>query len=357
MARAVSAAVSRYGGNPGRGGHRLSAEAARKVFEVRSLAADMFHAQVENVAFTQNCTYALNMAIKGVAQFGGHIIISNYEHNAVARPVYALWKTRGVQFSVANVADDDETTVANFRELIRKDTRAVVCTAASNVTGRILPYKKLAAMCREQELCFIADAAQAAGVLDITLDDGIDFICAAGHKSLYGPTGTGLLISSGRFPLSTIIEGGTGATSAELAQTDFMPEKLESGTLNTVGIIGLGEGLRFVAGRTPERIRQHELRLCEQFEQMLLQDKRVKFYEREVPRVPVVAFNVGRTHSERIAQQLSEKGFALRGGLQCAALAHTTLGTLDQGVVRFSPSAFSDQSQVSALVRIVQNLG
>ncbi len=356
VADAVRQAVSRFGGNPGRSGHRLSRLAAQKVFEVRSAAAEMFRAEVENVAFTQNCTYALNMAIKGIAQFGGHVIISDYEHNAVARPVYALWKMRGVRFSVAKTENDDDATVENFRRLIEKDTRAIICTLASNVTGRIMPYKKLAALCRQNGICFIGDGAQACGVLDVTLEDGFDFLCTAGHKSLYGPTGTGLLISSGRYALSTIIEGGTGATSAELAQTDFLPEKLESGTLNTVGIIGLGEGLRFVRQRAAQRIRRHEQQLCTQFEQALSQDKRVKIYERDVDRVPVVAFNVGQLHSEKVAQMLSQKGFALRGGLQCAALAHTTLGTLEQGIVRFSPSAFNNSEQVRALARAIYTI-
>ncbi len=356
VAAAVSQAVARFGGNPGRGGHRISEEAAQKVFEVRSAAAEMFKAQVENVAFTQNCTYALNMAIKGIAQFGGHVIISDHEHNAVARPVYALWKMRGVRFSVAQVDDDDEKTVSNIRELIGKDTRAVICTVASNVTGRILPYKKIAQLCIEQGICFIGDGAQACGVLDLTLDDGFDLLCTAGHKSLYGPTGTGLLITNGKYALSTIIEGGTGATSAQLEQTDFLPEKLESGTLNTVGIIGLGKGLEFVRRMTSQRIMTHELRLCRQFEQLLAADKRVRIYERDVKRVPVVAFNIGHMHSEKAAQSLSQKGFALRGGLQCAALTHRTLGTLEQGVVRFSPSAFNDSTQVNALARAIYSI-
>ena len=356
VARAVSEAVSHFGGNPGRGGHKISGEAAQKVFEVRSRAAEMFGAQVENVAFTLNCTYALNMAIKGIMQFGGHVIISDHEHNAVSRPVYALWKMRGVRFSVARVSDDDDETVGNFRALIEKDTRAIVCTVASNVTGRILPYKKLGELCKQHNICFIGDGAQACGVVGLTLADGFDFLCTAGHKALYGPTGTGLLISNGAFALSTIIEGGTGATSAELEQTGTMPERLESGTLGTVGIIGLGEGLKFVRRKTPEAIFGHEMRLCEQFAQMIAQDKRVKIYEPQVRRVPVVAFNIGDMHSEKAAQMLSQKGFALRGGLQCAALAHRTLGTLQQGVVRFSPSVFSEKAQVNALARAIYTM-
>ena len=353
---AADSVFRRYGGNPGHGGHRLARETAEKVYEVRELAAEMFAAEPENVIFTANCTLALNMAIKGLTQYGGHIVLSDREHNAAARPVYALWKSRGIGFSVAKTYDDDDQTLQSFADLIESNTRAVVCTAASNVTGRILPYKKLAALCKKRGVPLIVDGAQACGVTDISLDDGMDFLCTAGHKALYGPSGTGLLITNGEYPLSTIIEGGTGATSAQLEQTDFLPEKLESGTLNTVGIIGLGEGLGFVKRKTPKAIFDHEMRLCKRLESRLSQIENVRLYDTAVPRVPVLAFNVENLHSEETARLLSEKGFALRGGLQCASLAHRANGTLEQGTVRFSPSVFNTPNQVEMLAAAVKNI-
>lgn len=320
VAKAVAQAVERYGGNPGRSGHKLSMRVSEKIFTVRQQAAKMFGAQTENVAFTANCTHALNMAIKGVMQYGGHMIISDHEHNAVARPVYALSKTRGVKYSIARTGETDSETVENFRRLITPETKCICCTVASNVTGRLMPYRELAALCKAHGICFIADGAQACGLLELSLSDGFNFLCTAGHKALYGPTGTGLLISDGEYSLSTIIEGGTGATSALLEQTPFLPEKLESGTINTVGIIGLGEGLTFVSQK----------------------------------KVPILSFNIGDIPSAEIASYLSEKGFALRGGLQCAAVTHTTLGTIGQGTVRFSPSAFSTPQQVTALSRTIK---
>lgn len=353
---AVATAVAQYGGNPGRSGHRLSLRTAEKVFEVRRLAAELFGAETENVAFTVNCTFALNMAIKGIMQYGGHIIISNYEHNSVARPVYALSQTRGVEYSIAKVEDDDSATVENFRRLITPKTKCICCCAASNVTGRILPYRQIAQLCREHNICFIGDCAQACGLLDISLEDGFNFICTAGHKALYGPTGTGLLITDGKYPLSTIIEGGTGATSSELAQTPFLPEKLESGTINTVGIIGLGEGLRFVKSKTPQVIAAHEQRLCRQLYSSVSKLERISFYEPNVRKVPILAFNIGDVPSQQVTAKLSERGFALRGGLQCAAVTHNTLGTTQQGVIRFSPSAFNSPAQVSALAEEIKKL-
>lgn len=351
---AVSEAVSRYGGNPGRSGHKLSMRVSQKIFNVRSRAAEMFGAQPENVAFTPNCTFAVNMAVKGIMQYGGHMIISDYEHNAVSRPVYALSQMRGVEYSIAHVTDSDEETVRNFERLIKANTKCICCTAASNVTGRILPYRQIAQLCKSKGICFIADCAQACGLLDISLDDGINFICTSGHKSLYGPTGTGLLITDGEYALSTIIEGGTGATSSELAQTPFLPERLESGTINTVGIIGLGEGLNFVKTKTVNRIFSHESELCSQFIEGIKNVRDIKIYRSDCKYVPIVSFNIGDENSQQVASWLSDRGFALRGGLQCAALAHNTLGTISQGTVRFSPSAFNSRQQVRAVIDAVR---
>ena len=351
--RAVNAALTKYGGNPGRGGHRLSTVTAKQIYSVRESAAEMFASQPENVIFTSNCTHALNLAIKGMMLNGGHIIISEYEHNSVLRPVYALAKQGKASFSVAHIYDDDDRTLEKMRSLIRSDTRCVCCMVASNVTGRILPYRKIAELCRSYGLCFIADAAQAAGTLDISLDDGFDFICTAGHKSLYGPSGTGLLISNGRYQLATIIEGGTGATSEQAEQTDFLPERLESGTVNTMGIIGLGAGLDFVRTKTPQRIFNHEAALVNRLETALSQLDNVTLYTCE-NKAPILSFNIGEVSSAQTASYLSDCGFALRGGLHCSALAHRTLGTLSQGTVRFSPSAFNTPSQVDALVQALK---
>ena len=183
--RACSEGLERYGGNPGRSGHELSIRAAQKIYEVRSLAAELFAAEPENVAFTQNCTYALNMAIKGIMQYGGHLIISSYEHNSVARPSYRLTQTAGVRLSIAGVSNDDEQTVQTFKKLIDKDTKCICVTAASNVTGRALPVKALGELCKRYGICLIVDGAQACGVSDLKLSDGINLLCTAGHKSLY----------------------------------------------------------------------------------------------------------------------------------------------------------------------------
>ncbi len=354
--KAVSTAMVRYGGNPGRGGHSLSAAAGEQVYRVRKTAAEFFGADVENTVFTPNCTYALNMAVKGIMQNGGHVIITCYEHNACSRPVFALAKNGRARFSIANIYEDTDRTIDELSALIMPETKAVCCIIASNVTGRIMPYREIAELCRKRGLCFIADGAQACGILDLKMSDGFNFLCTSGHKALYGPSGTGLLISDGQYKLSTIVEGGTGATSSELDQTPFMPEQLESGSVNTTGIIGLGAGIEFVRRKTPAVIRTHEKSLCELFENGLRNIGGVIVYDESSERVPITAFNLGEEHSDRITTLLNEEGFALRGGLQCAALAHRTLGTTEQGVVRFSPSAFNSREQVRRLLAAIQKI-
>lgn len=353
--RAVDSVLTTYGGNPGHGGHRLAIETAERVYAVRESAAEFFGATPENVSFTANCTLALNMAIKGIMQRGGHIIISGYEHNAAFRPVYALAKKRTATFSVLPIYDDEERTISELRRLIRRDTRVVCCTVASNVSGRVLPYREIAAVCRSFGICFIADAAQAAGLIDLKIDDGFDFICTAGHKALYGPSGTGMLISSGQFQLDTIIEGGTGTNSEDPEQGEGTPERFESGTLNTVGIIGLGAGLEFVKRSKPSEIMRSELALCRRLESRLERIDGIKLYRPE-KRVPITAFNLREIPSQSLSMKLSERGFALRGGLHCAPLAHRSIGTLEQGAVRFSPGAFSNAKQTDMLAAAVADI-
>lgn len=347
--RAVNEALVRYGGNPGRSGHELSIKTAEAVYSARKTAADFFGAQTENVVFTSNCTHALNLAIKGVMNNGGHIIISNLEHNSVARPVYALSKM-GCSFDIADATADDDTVAANFERLIRPETKAIVCTLGSNVTGRITPYKKIGEMCRRHNICFIADGAQACGVLDVKLSDGINILCTAGHKSLYGPSGTGLLISDGRFPITPLMEGGTGSTSLELSQPNFLPDSLESGTVNTMGIIGLGAGIDFVSLKGTDRIFAHETELCSNFIEEIRRFDRVRIYRGKGSYLPIVSFNVEGMTSNELASELSRRGFALRGGLHCSGLAHKAIGTAPEGTVRFSPSVFSSAQQVKLLI-------
>lgn len=359
--RTWQSAMSVCGANPGRSGHEFSIKTAEAVYKSREICADFFGAQPENVIFTLNCTHALNFAIKGVAKKGCHFVTSDMEHNAAIRPVYAAAKAMGGSCTMFDATPDPEQTLRNAERAIKNCTTALVCTAASNVTGLRTPVNELAAMCRRRGVCFILDAAQGAGALPITLDGGANIICAAGHKGLYGPMGTGLMITDGKFPLSTIIEGGTGSASESVLQPDFTPDRFESGTINAAGVVALGEGVNFVKRKTPETILEHELTLCEQFCSAAERIDGIVLHNFVSPRnkrlyAPVVSFNFERLNSEEGARLLSENGFYMRGGLHCAPLAHKKIGTIKGGTIRFSPSAFNTAREVELLIGTLKRL-
>ena len=357
VANALSDAVKNTGGNPSRGGHAIAIKASQAVYAARQNIADFFGVQAENVVFTINCTHALNFAIKGIMCSGGHVIISSLEHNSVSRPVFALAKqNRSVSFSIANVYDDDAKTLSELERLIKPHTKAIVFTLASNVTGQITPYREIAKLCRKRKICFIADGSQLCGAQRINLDaDGIDILCTSGHKGLYGPSGTGVLVSNGRFSIAPIIEGGTGSDSQSLVQTKTLPEALESGTVNTAGIIALSKGVDFVKKYTPEKIFAEETELCTIFADGLRKISGYTVYRHDNARyAPIVSFNFNDASPETVARYLDKNGICMRAGLHCAALAHNQLGT-KAGTVRFAPSVFNKKEEVYHTLRILEN--
>lgn len=353
---AVMDVLTKYGGNTGRGGHNLAMMTSTMVYNSRQVVADFFGAESENVVFTCNCTHALNLAIKGVVGNSGHVIISSLEHNSVSRPVVALSKTGRVKYSIAKIYNDDERTLQSFKDLITHETKAIVCTIASNVTGQILPYKEIGEICKAKNICFIADGAQACGVIPISLSDGINILCTAGHKGLYGTTGTGLLISDGRYDITPIMQGGTGSASLSLEQPSFLPDSLESGTINIVGVASIKAGIEFIKNKTIERISKHEHMLCNKFISNLSSDERVVIYRNSnVNYVPIVSFNIDGMKPEEVATYLNRNGFCLRAGFHCACLAHQSLGT-DYGTVRLAPSIFNTENEIVKITSIIKNI-
>ena len=341
--RRALANASMTAANPGRSGHKMSFAASEQIYRCRVKAAELFGAgSPENVCFTLNCTYAANAVIKGMLSSGNHVVISDMEHNAVVRPLHALSK-QGVSYTVVTTSEDDEKTLSAFRDALRTNTKLVICTHVSNVWGIKLPVERIAAMCSQYGIPIMIDAAQSAGVFKINAQEsGFDFVCMPGHKGLYGPMGTGLLIARRPELLSTTIEGGTGSASLSPEQPDFPPDKFESGTPNYPGIIGLSSGLDFVKSTTPARILAHETQLT------------TMLYDRLAKNSP---FNVGSYNSEKVAAYLNEKhGIAVRAGLHCAPLAHKHFGTLETGAVRVSPSYFTTQNEILSLARAIDRM-
>ena len=355
--RAMHNAVQSYGFNPGRGGYRQSLKTAQKVYDARETVRDFFNAlSVESVIFTPSCTQALNTVIKGVLKKGDHVIISSLEHNAVARPIDKLQKDGFITYSVAQVdIDDADRTIEIFRQLINAKTKLIVCTHASNVFGFRLPVERLCALAHSYGLLFCLDAAQSAGLFPIDMQhDRYDFVCCAGHKYLYGPMGIGVLLIGNDNEVDSLIEGGTGSVSDELSMPTFYPDKLEAGTMNIAGIIGLQAGIDFVRRQRIDRIYKKESRLIRTLTEELKHFRRIKLYKSDsqtVADAPVLSFTVDDTDSETVVKYLSERhDIAVRGGLHCAPLAHRMMGTLDSGTVRISPSAFTTQNDMRFLL-------
>lgn len=353
-------ALRRYGANPGRSGHALSEAAGAKVFEARQKAADFFGVNdCAKVFFTLNCTHALNFIIKGALQQGDHVILSCFEHNSVLRPVHELWRRGVVSYSVADVVEgDDERTVKNFEALIRQDTRLIICTHASNVCGIRLPIEGICRMAHQYGIAVLVDAAQTAGVLPIDVEKmGIDYLCTAGHKGLYGPTGTGLGIVGCDRPLATLFEGGTGSASLELTQPEVYPDRMESGTVNTVGILGLLGGLEFVSSLGMERIHTHEMGLTRLLYDRLARVPGVRLKTRRPDNahyVPVLCFEIEGMPSEEVVRALNGMGFAVRGGYHCAPLAHEKLKSLENGLVRVSVGVYNKSEEILRFAAAVE---
>ncbi len=356
---AVRRSMLVYGGNPGRGGHRLSLAAAEQVYECREAVARFFGLEdPTGVIFMPNCTTALNTVIHGVLRDSGRVLVSDLEHNAVWRSVNAL---RGQpRVDVAAWSPDEEEIVENFRRRIRPDTRLIVCTHASNVFGVTFPIRRLAKLAHQYGILFCVDAAQTAGILPIDMQaDDIDYLCVAAHKGLYAPMGMGLLLCRERSRVPSLVQGGTGSYSMVATQPDELPERLESGTPNLLGISGLQAGLRFVEQQGRENVYAHEIALLSLVHQRLNDTQGISLYTQN-PTVgvsaPVLSVNVEGLPSEDVARELDRYGVAVRAGLHCAPQAHRHFGTLPRGTVRLAPSAFSTRTQAEVICKLFHQI-
>ncbi len=361
VTNAVSNALLNFGANPGRGGHRLAMKASQLMFDARSTAMRFFKARDENsIIFTENCTHACNMVLKGLLKPGDHVVVSCLEHNAVMRPLEKLSHS-GVTYTAAAVyPGDNDRTLDSFRKAMNRNTRLIFCTQASNVWGIRLPVERITALAHQYGIPVAVDAAQSAGVVDIDLaDSGIDFLCCAGHKGLYGPMGTGMLIFNTDIDLDTIVEGGTGSSSYSLEQPDILPDRFESGTQNLPGIAGLKAGMELVTRRGIENIFRSELIHMQYLYDNLKRITGLKLYTArpgEFYCVPVLSFNIDGADSETVSARLNDYGIAVRAGLHCAPCAHEFMGTLNGGAVRVSPSMFTTKSDIDNLIQSVSRI-
>ena len=359
VAEAVVAAMQSYG-NCGRGVHEDALTAARTVFEVREKIARFFGCpRADHVVFTPNSTMALNMAISGLLEPGDHVISTDLEHNSVLRPLYRL-REQGVEVNFVSANTNGQIDDEGFENLLRPNTKAVVCTHASNLTGDLVDITRVGAFCHAHKLRFIVVASLTAGVFPINMDaQHIDVVCFTGHKSLLGPQGTGGLCIRDGIEIRPFAVGGTGVQSYLETQPEQYPTRLEAGTLNSHGLAGLSAALDFIEETGIDAIRAHETALAKRFYEAVRDIPGIRIYGNFslAERAPIVTLNLGDWDSAEVSDMLAERfGIATRPGAHCAPRLHRALGTAEQGAVRFSWSYFNTLEETDAAAEAVRIL-
>lgn len=363
VAAAMLDYLERVGANPGRSGHRTSIEAGRILYQTRELVAETFHCDDPmRVAFSLNITQAINLVLQGVLKPGDHVLTSSMEHNSVMRPLRAL-EHEGVEISCAPCNTDGKLNPADLEKLIRPQTRMITLNHASNVSGTILPLREVAEIAHKHDILLLVDSAQTAGVLPIDVKaDQIDFLTFTGHKSLYGPTGTGGVIFGEHVDIEMVrplTRGGTGSRSEREEQPDFLPDRFESGTQNVVGLAGLGASLRWLQEQGISKIRQQEEYLCKTMLQGLKEIPGISIYgpKDASQQTATVSINLEGYSPAELGLTLDEEyGILCRVGLHCAPAAHRTLGTFPTGSVRISLGAFHHKNDVDTVLQALQKL-
>ena len=347
-------------GNSGRGVHGGALSASRIIYDTRVALAQLFGAESpERIAFTANSTQALNMAIKGSLQPGDHVITTALEHNSVLRPLYEL-EDRGVELTILPADLLGNICYEDFEKEIRPNTRAIVTTHGSNLTGNLLDIERIGAIACQHGLLYIVDASQTAGVFDIDVQKmGIDILCFTGHKGLLGPQGTGGLYVREGVTLRPLLSGGSGVQTYLRSHPPQMPTALEAGTLNGHGIAGLGAAVRYIQNTGLDVIRAKEQALMRQFYEAVRLIPGITVYGDfgTDNRCAIVALNIRDYDSGEVSDALSEEyGIATRPGAHCAPLMHRALGTVDQGAVRFSFSHYNTKEEISIAVSALREL-
>lgn len=347
-------------GNAGRGAHQAALDASRIAYETRCMLSDLFGGYgAENVAFTSNSTEALNTAIFGLFGSGDHVITTALEHNSVLRPLYRL-NQNGMELTILPADSDGCVDYASFEKSIQTNTKAIVCTHGSNLTGNLLDIRKIGDIAKCHGLLFIVDASQTAGVFPINMKDmHIDALCITGHKSLMAPQGIGALLIRDNLEIKPLKVGGSGIHTYDHAHPNEMPTRLEAGTLNMHGIVGLHAALKHLDAIGMSAIREKEMYLAKEFYEAIRTVPGVTIYGdfSKTERAPIVSLNIWDYDSSQVSDILFvDYGIQTRPGGHCAPLMHEALGTVEQGAVRFSFSWFNTEQEVRAAVDAIKEL-
>lgn len=360
VAQAVYDAINTMG-NSGRGAYNSSISSSMVLYETRELIAEMFNLHYpEQVAFTLNATEALNTAINGLISYNDHIITTELEHNSVLRPLYRL-EEKCTELTIIKANDWGNINYIDIEKAIKYNTKAIVCTHCSNLTGNVLDIAKIGEICKRHNILFILDASQSAGIFDIDMEkQNIDVVCFTGHKSLYGPQGTGGICIKKGVNISPLKVGGSGIKTFEKTAPSSMPEHIEAGTVNSHSIAGLKAGLEFIQKTGISKIREKENMLVDLFYNSIKNIKDIKIYGdfSTKERGPIVSLNLGNYSSSSVSDELFERfEIATRSGGHCAPLMHKALGTEKQGAVRFSFSYFNTKDEVLFASKALKILG
>jgi len=349
--------------SPGRGGYKCSLEAGRTILNARKTTADFFNVpDPKQIIFTHNITYALNMGIKGIIKNGDHVITSMMEHNAVVRPLKGLENSKNIEIDYIKCNETGFLNAEEVEKAIQDNTKLIVITYASNVSGTIMPVKEIAKIANKHKIFFMLDTAQAAGVYDIDFEElNVDFLAFTGHKALMGPPGTGGFAVSKKMAeeLEPLIEGGTGSISDKEVQPNFLPDKFESGTMNTQGIAGLKAGIEFISSTGIENIKEHEMNLSRRFIKGLKEIKKISIHgpADAEKQSSTISISIENYDSGNLSFMLdNEYGIMTRSGLHCAPLAHKTLGTYPEGTLRFSIGFFNTEEEIDYTLNVLANL-
>ncbi len=360
--RAMDSFVRSTSASPGRSGHRLSIEAGRVVYETRESLAHLFNIDDPlRIVFTKNSTEALNLAINGMLRPGDHVITSSMEHNSVMRPLRAL-EEKGIELTVVGCSKEGFLDTKEVEKAIKPNTRMIVLTHASNVVGTVMPVAEVGAIAKSHKVFFCVDAAQTAGAYPVDMKAmNIDLLAFTGHKSLFGPTGTGGLCigKDVEEALEPIMRGGTGSRSESEYQPTFLPDKYESGTLNTVGLAGLRAGVEFILSSGKDEFRKKEENIIRLLIKGMCSIPNVILYGgRDASKqVAVISFNIAGLTASEVATKLDEEyEMMCRPGLHCAPIAHKTIGTFPKGSVRLSPGYFTTDNEIIKILEAIEKI-
>ena len=346
-------------GNAGRGANEASLDASRIIYDTREKISDLFNLKnPSRVAFTCNSTESLNTAIKGVLTNKDHAITTALEHNSVLRPLYEL-EREGMELSIVPCDENGNINYDDFENLIQNNTKAIVCTHASNLVGNVLDIKKIGQIAKKHNLVFIVDASQSAGVFPIDMEDmNIDILCFTGHKGLFGPQGTGGLCVREGINVRPLKVGGSGINTFAKTQPEEMPTILEAGTLNGHALAGLNAALDYLKEEGIENIQKREEELMFRFYNGIKDIKNIKIYGNfENKRAAIVAFNVGDMDSAAFSDELSlYYSISTRPGAHCAPLMHKAMNTVEQGAVRFSFSHYNTEEEIDTAINAVKEI-